>query len=171
MSETSWISETPWTNETSPMRTSPSLWWRNAFFTVLQPGMVAVVIPLWIAGGVPALSTWSVGPWLGVIVLGAGVLITLICIYGFITKGNGTLSPADPTKRLLVSGLYRYSRNPMYVGVTLMLLGDCLILQKQALWIYAGIVLVAFVVFVVTFEEPRLRKDFGDEYDDYCKRA
>ena len=59
----------------------------------------------------------------------------------------------------------------MYVGVTLMLLGDCLILQKQALWIYAGIVLVAFVVFVVTFEEPRLRKDFGDEYDDYCKRA
>lgn len=148
-----------------------SLFWRNAFFTVLQPGMVAIAIPIWIAGSVPDPHTWSAVSWLGLPVFITGVAVTLWCIYSFATQGNGTLSPADPTRKLVVSGLYRYSRNPMYVGVTLMLLGDCFILQSQGIWIYAGVVFVAFNIFILGFEEPRLRRDFGEEYVAYCRQV
>ncbi|MEJ1242447.1 isoprenylcysteine carboxylmethyltransferase family protein [Chryseolinea sp. T2] len=145
--------------------------WRNLFFTILQPGMVAVVIPWWIAVGLPAYETWNTQSWAGLILFTIGSVITLACIYSFATRGAGTLSPADPTTKLVVSGLYRYSRNPMYVGVSLMLLGDSLFLQKQSVWIYAIVVFAAFNIYVIAFEEPRLRKDFGEDYDTYRKNV
>jgi protein-S-isoprenylcysteine O-methyltransferase Ste14 len=148
-----------------------SLWWRNAFFTVLQPGMVAIAIPIWIVGHVPHLHSWTAYSWLGLALLLTGTAVTLWCIHSFATRGNGTLSPADPTRKLVVSGLYRYSRNPMYVGVTLMLLGDCFILQSQGAWIYSGLVFVAFNIFILGFEEPRLRRDFREEYKIYCNQV
>lgn len=151
--------------------TKQSLWWRNAFFTILQPGMVAIVIPWWIAGGIPHIHEWTALSWTGFSLFTAGAAITLICIYSFMTKGAGTLSPADPTTKLVVSGLYHYSRNPMYVGVTLMLLGDALILQQRSVWIYGASVFLAFNLFIAFFEEPRLRKDFGDAYTTYCEKV
>jgi protein-S-isoprenylcysteine O-methyltransferase Ste14 len=152
------------------MHTSRSLFWRNAFFTVLQPGLVAIAVPLWIANGIPSWHG-SIADWCGLLLFTAGVLITLICIARFATDGDGTLSPADPTRKLVVRGLYRYSRNPMYVGVALMLLGDCLVLQMQSVWIYAGITMLIIHLFIIGFEEPRLTRDFGEEYNAYRKKV
>ena len=95
----------------------------------------------------------------------------LHCIVNFAIKGRGTLSPADPTKRLVINGLYKYSRNPMYIGVILILVGESIFSRSQSLWIYSLIIFIAFNVFIVGFEEPRLRSDFGEEYRAYCKKV
>lgn len=149
-----------------------SLFFRNLFFTILQPGIVAVLVPYWILGfriqGYFDLS-FSLAKWLAIAIFIAGVTILLICIAGFAIKGKGTLSPADPTKKLVVSGLYKYSRNPMYAGVIMMLIGEAIFFQSATLWIYAGLIFAAFFLFVRFFEEPRLQKDFGDDYKNYCK--
>lgn len=100
-----------------------------------------------------------------------GLLILTSCIISFAIKGNGTLSPADPTKKLVVSGLYRYSRNPMYVGVLLILIGEALFFPMVRLLIYLVFVFVAFNGFIILAEEPRLRKDFGAAYSAYCKNV
>ena len=83
--------------------------------------------------------------------------------------GKGTLSPADPTKRLVITGLYKYTRNPMYVGVMLLLLGESLFFRSVSLTIYGILIFSTFHIFIILKEEPRLKKDFGEEYDLYCK--
>jgi protein-S-isoprenylcysteine O-methyltransferase Ste14 len=105
------------------------------------------------------------------IVFAFGLIITLRCILQFALEGKGTLSPIDPTKRLVVRGLYRYSRNPMYVGVMMILIGEAIVTQSATLWIYLAIIFIAFQLFIMLHEEPRLRKDFGQEYLVYCGKV
>lgn len=149
-----------------------SLFFRNLFFTILQPGIVAILIPYWILSfRIQSFfgSSFTLLQYLAIAIFIMGVILLLICIADFAIKGKGTLSPADPTKKLVVSGPYRYSRNPMYVGVTMMLVGEAIFFQSVALWIYAGLIFTAFFLFVRFFEEPRLLEDFGDDYKKYCK--
>ena len=149
-----------------------SLLLRNLIFTVLQPGLVAGVIPYYILGGDIRLETpWSFQTYGGIFLLTAGLIIMLRCILQFVWEGKGTLSPIDPTRRLVVRGLYRYSRNPMYVGVMMILIGEALATQSTSLWIYLAIIFVAFNLFIVIHEEPRLRKDFGQDYLNYCDKV
>ena len=96
-----------------------------------------------------------------------GFILMLICIVSFGTRGKGTLSPADPTKKLVASGIYRFSRNPMYIGVTMMLIGETIFFRSYGIGVYTAIVFVAFNIFIVLFEEPRLQEDFGEEYTQY----
>src|SRR4051812_28105515 len=110
-----------------------SLLLRNLFFTILQPGLVAGLFPYWIIGGnLNSRLTGPFQPWqmTGVVIFSAGLVVMLSCIVRFAFEGRGTLSPADPTKRLVVGGLYKFSRNPMYVGVMLILIGEVLIFQS-----------------------------------------
>jgi len=95
----------------------------------------------------------------------------VICIYEFAVFGKGTLSPLDPTKRLVVRGLYRYSRNPMYVGVMLMLIGEAIFAASIPLLIYLVLVFIGFNLFILLHEEPRLKRDFAEEYAEYCKKV
>lgn len=149
-----------------------SLLLRNLIFTVLQPGLVAGVIPYYLLDGKTNLEApWQLHTYLGIIVFGLGLVITLRCILQFAFEGKGTLSPIDPTKRLVVRGLYRYSRNPMYVGVMMILIGEAIVAQSVTLWIYLAIIFLAFNVFIMLHEEPRLRKIFGDEYLLYCEKT
>lgn len=149
-----------------------SLLLRNLIFTVLQPGLVAGVIPYYILGGEIKLETpWEFHTYAGVIVFVIGLIIMLRCIAQFAWEGKGTLSPIDPTKRLVVRGLYHRSRNPMYVGVMLILIGEAIATQSVALWVYLGIIFLAFNLFIRLHEEPRLRKDFGEEYLLYCSKV
>lgn len=148
-----------------------SLFVRNLFFTLLQPGMVAGLIPYWILRSrgewdFPVFPSWSN---VGVLLFVPGLMILLICIADFAKKGKGTLSPADPTKKLVVSGLYQYSRNPMYVGVILMLSGEALFFTSWMLTGYMVLIFILFYGFVVRFEEPRLKRDFGEEYEKYTE--
>ena len=151
-----------------------SLFIRNLFFTILQPGLVAGLIPLWITGirlnGLFA-EAWQWHHFIGTIAFLIGFAIMLWCIISFAVKGRGTLSPADPTKKLVVSGLYNFSRNPMYVGVILILIGEAIYFQSANLWVYFLIVFVLFHLFAIFIEEPRLRKDFGQEYNLYCQKV
>lgn len=153
-----------------------SLFIRNLIFTILQPGIVAGLIPYLILGD--KVNDIFVQQLLqrglhnsGAIIFLIGFVIMLSCIISFAVKGRGTLSPADPTKKLVISGLYRFSRNPMYVGVTLILIGEAIFFQSVELWIYSLFVFAAFNVFTMLVEEPRLRKDFGEEYKTYCEKV
>jgi protein-S-isoprenylcysteine O-methyltransferase Ste14 len=149
-----------------------SLLLRNLVFTVLQPGLVAVVIPYYILGREINLEKpWQLHTFGGMIVFAFGLIVMLRCILQFAFEGKGTLSPLDPTKRLVVRGLYRYSRNPMYVGVMMILIGEAIVTQSATLWIYLAIIFIAFHLFIMLHEEPRLRKDFGQEYLLYCEKV
>ncbi len=149
-----------------------SLFLRNAIFTILQPGVVAGLIPYLIAGdNVHHKTSFGLSgiDYLALAMFFTGIVITLHCIFRFAVEGKGTLSPADPTRKLVVSGLYKFSRNPMYVGVSLMLAGESIFLGSTSLWIYTAIVISAFNLFVIFYEEPRLKKAFGSEYEGYRK--
>jgi protein-S-isoprenylcysteine O-methyltransferase Ste14 len=149
-----------------------SLALRNLFFTILQPGMVTGLIPYLILGS-PSIAIFknnlSSVQNLAIFIFAAGVAILVYCIGMFAVKGRGTLSPADPTKKLVFSGLYKFSRNPMYIGVMLMLIGEAVFFGSISIWIYTAIVFIAFNLFIVLHEEPRLERDFGREYQQYLK--
>ena len=148
---------------------------RNLFYTILQPGVVAGAVPWLIARGVgrtlaPERLT-LVRYYAGLAIAIVGVLLTLYCIYLFMTVGRGTLSPADPTRRLVDRGVYRWSRNPMYIGILMVLAGQMLYTGFWELGLYALVVFGVFHLYVTRFEEPRLRRDFGEDYVRYCRRV
>jgi protein-S-isoprenylcysteine O-methyltransferase Ste14 len=113
-----------------------SLVLRNVAFTILQPGMVAGLIPYWIVGS-PGIATFksslSSFQYIAIFIFAVGIAIMFYCISMFAVKGKGTLSPADPTKKLVISGLYKFSRNPMYIGVMLMLIGESIFFSSGSL--------------------------------------
>ena len=151
-----------------------SLLLRNLLFTILQPGLVAGLIPYWILGGKATQAfdkDLRVFQYLGILIFLAGLIIMFDCILRFAVEGKGTLSPADPTKKLVIKGLYRFSRNPMYAGVMLILTGEAIFFQSTNLWFYALFIFIAFNLFIILVEEPRLRKDFGEEYSEYCQKT
>ncbi len=150
-----------------------SLFFRNFIFTILHPGIVAGLIPYWILrrAEVAFPGAWGLLQFSGAAVFIAGLALMLKCIAQFAIEGRGTLSPADPTKQLVIKGMYRYSRNPMYVGVMLILTGEAIFFQLADLWAYAFCIFLLFNVFIFFVEEPRLHRDFGQDYRDYCAKV
>ncbi|QNL48736.1 isoprenylcysteine carboxylmethyltransferase family protein [Olivibacter sp. SDN3] len=151
-----------------------SLFFRNLLFTILQPGVVAALLPYLILGNriTQALGEpFNLRHFAALAVFVFGFIIMLVCIGSFAIYGRGTLSPADPTKKLVVQGLYRYSRNPMYVGIMLMLIGEGFFFGSGVLWAYTLIIFILFNIFIRYFEEPRLMRDFGAEYTHYRQRV
>lgn len=151
-----------------------SLFFRNLLFTILQPGIVAGLIPYYLARDKfkeIVASSFGLIQYIGIVVFAVGLVIMLHCIYRFMVEGKGTLSPADPTKQLVVKGLYKFSRNPMYVGVMMILIGELLFCGTMSLMIYAAFVFIAFNLFVVFREEPRLKRDFGEGYEAYTRKV
>ena len=105
--------------------------------------------------------------YLGVVPILIGASIYFWCAWDFTFAGKGTPAPIDPPKELVVRGLYRYVRNPMYVGVGSVLVGEALLFQSLALVAYAGAGLLAVSLFVLFYEEPALTRKFGDSYRRY----
>jgi protein-S-isoprenylcysteine O-methyltransferase Ste14 len=106
----------------------------------------------------------------GLITVGGGAL-AVWCILSFVVIGRGTPAPFDPPRRLVVRGPYRYVRNPMYLGAGLALAGAALFYQSSAILAYAGVFLVLLHLFVVGYEEPTLRRTFGQDYEAYCRQV
>lgn len=151
-----------------------SLLWRNIFFTLLQPGMVAGLIPYLITRHKLKEvyeQSLDIIQYTGLFIGLIGIVITGHCIIRFGKEGKGTLSPADPTRKLVVSGLYKYSRNPMYVGVIMILAGEWMFVQEAALGYYVLLIFAAFNIFIISREEPRLTNDFGEDYIRYRQRV
>ena len=133
-------------------------------FLVL-PGTVAGLVPVWI---VSTDRGRGHGLLLGVVPLAIGAVILLWCVRDFYVSGKGTLAPWDPPKRLVIVGLYRFTRNPMYVGIVLLLVGWGLLAASPWLAGYTVILAIAFHLRVVLYEEPRLKKQFGNEWASYA---
>ncbi len=128
------------------------------------PGLAAVLAPPLIALRDP----WRGQTWQpGLAVMCAGALVLLWCVRDFYVSGKGTLAPWDPPKRLVVVGLYRWVRNPMYVGVLSLVLGWTLYLASPFLAAYAGLLAVGFHLRVVMHEEPWLDSQFGEQWQNY----
>src|SRR2546422_8749332 len=142
---------------------------KNLLFTLVVPGTVAVYVPLLIARGRSPAS--GVACPLAVVVLALGASTYAWSVWDFATFGRGTPAPIDAPKRLVVRGLYRYARNPMYVGVLTVILGWALLFQALELVLYALVVAAGFQTFIVLYEEPHLRAIFGSEYQQYCGRV
>lgn len=145
----------------------------SAMFFVLAPVTVAGVVPWWI-------SRWRFetlgAAWLPVRVFGgllivAGVLILLDSFARFALEGRGTPAPVFPTRHLVITGLYRYVRNPMYAAVVAVIAGQGLMLGNLRVLFYGALVWLACHVFVTMYEEPVLRATFGQEYERFCTRV
>lgn len=145
------------------------LFLRNLAFTLIVPGTVAIYVPLYVArheqiGTGPALIAGS-------LLIALGAAIYLACQWDFAFFGRGTPAPIDEPQRFVSRGLYRYVRNPMYLGVLTTILGWATLFRTTALLWYALGVATAFHLFVMLYEEPHLKRVFGREYEEYCARV
>lgn len=137
-------------------------------FLVAAPGLVAGLAPWW-------LTSWTTGASLyplparmaGAVLVALGGAVLLWAFAQFVAEGRGTPAPVAPTEQLVVRGLYRHVRNPMYLAVLALILGQALLLSRPVLLAYAAAVGAAFVVFVHWYEQPTLAKRYGEQYRAY----
>lgn len=144
---------------------------RSAVFAVVVPGTMAGLIPYLLTDGwrrVGDLFGLS-GAWIaGALLIALGLPVLLTAIYRFASDGLGTPLPAAPTQRLVVTGPHRFVRNPMYLAVATVIVGQALVLGRPVLLWYAALFVLVTAAFVYCYEQPTLRKQFGDDYRRYC---
>ena len=140
----------------------------SAGFLIVAPGVVAGLIPWFLTDGYGLpLSSSAAVTGAGWVLILAGLAVLLHCFARFVLEGAGTPAPIAPTERLVVGGAYRYVRNPMYVAVLSIILGQALLFADWSLVIYVGAVAVTVFTFVKFYEEPTLAGRYGREYDAY----
>lgn len=138
--------------------------------TILIPSAIyyftrnKAIIPL---NKIPALVCFVFGS----ISLIAGIILFSKSLSLFIKIGNGTLAPWNPTKKMIIQGLYRHVRNPMLIGVNFILLGEALLLQSGNIMIWMIVFIIINTIYFIKKEEPDLAKKFGEEYRDYCQHV
>jgi protein-S-isoprenylcysteine O-methyltransferase Ste14 len=140
-------------------------------FFVAAPGTTAGLVPWLVTDWEGSPPGWDAVDLLGLVVALAGLAIVVACFVRFVREGRGTPAPAAPTEELVVGGLYRYVRNPMYVGVGLAIAGQCLAFRSFPLVVWLGLFTAAVAAFVVGYEQPTLRARYGAAYDAYCRRV
>ena len=144
------------------------LFLKNALFTVIVPGTFGVIIPYRIGfRRASADLPWGLH-YVGLFLLAVGGAIYFRCVWDFAHTGRGTPAPIDAPKVLVVRGLYQYVRNPMYLGVLLIVLGWTVYFASFGVFVYGACLAVAFHLFVIFVEEPSLRRRFGGSYERYC---
>jgi protein-S-isoprenylcysteine O-methyltransferase Ste14 len=143
---------------------------RAVTYATLFIGFLLVFLPVRIVSwsGIRSIPVAGLPQILGMFIAAVGLAIAVWCILTFVFRGQGTPAPFDPPRRLVVRGPYRIVRNPMYIGAVLTLMGAVLVYESIALLVYAMFFLVITHVFVIAYEEPTLRRTFGDDYDAYC---
>jgi protein-S-isoprenylcysteine O-methyltransferase Ste14 len=142
----------------------------SVVFLVIAPGFVAGLVPWWISNG-RSQTRFPAAPgfrFVGGILIALAVISLLDSFVRFAVEGAGTPAPIFPTRQLVVSGLYRFVRNPMYLAVVSAILGQGLLLGNVTLLAYGALVWLLLHVFVLAYEEPALRESFGSEYQVFC---
>ncbi len=139
---------------------------KSILFFILAPGVVAGLIPLTLLRTGPQIKT-GFAAYLAHPFWVIGVTVLVWCFWDFLAKGKGTPAPIDPPKQLVISWLYRYVRNPMYVGVLLAIFGHFLWSGYWGVLLYSLLVWTAFHFFIRFYEEPNLRSRFGAAYENY----
>ena len=143
---------------------TPSLFLRAVVAFLALPGVVALGAP-WMMGRDATFRP------VGFVALVPGAVLLLWCVRDFYVAGRGTLAPWSPPVNLVRVGLYRLSRNPMYVGVLTMLIGWALGFNSRGHWLYAAAIAIAFHLRVVFYEEPWLARTHGDGWHEYAARV
>ena len=146
---------------------------KTALFTILVPGFATVAIPyILLSSGTNGL-TFHLGVWrlVGVSLIALGAGIYLFCGWEFAFRGKGTPAVWDPPQKLVLTGLYQYTRNPMYLGIGLLLLGEAVLFESWILLGYAILVGAGFHLFVIYYEEPALARKFEVKYEVYRVRV
>ena len=145
---------------------------KSLFWAMLFPGFFALYVP-WQFFGLKGTRVDVARPAhaLGLVFAALGAALLAACIVEFARTGRGTLSPVDPPRRLVVRGLYRYVRNPMYLSVTTIVLGEVVLTGSMALLAYWAVWFVGVNLFVIGYEEPSLRGRFGASYDEYTREV
>jgi protein-S-isoprenylcysteine O-methyltransferase Ste14 len=144
---------------------------KTIIFAILAPGTVAVLMPYWLlSASSPPPLTQDIFRYFGCLPILTGTAILFLSGWNFIFIGKGTPAPIDPPKELVVKGIYRYVRNPMYLGIISILLGEALFFESKILLVYAAVVFCLFHMFILFYEEPVLKKKFGEPYREYCVR-
>jgi protein-S-isoprenylcysteine O-methyltransferase Ste14 len=146
---------------------------RAITYAALFIGLVLIYLPARLLSwsGIVSPATIGMSQVAGVVIGTAGAAVALWCIATFAVRGRGTPAPFDPPRRLVIAGPYRFVRNPMYIGAGLALGGAALFYESWPLLAYAGFFILATHLFVVGYEEPALRRTFGQEYETYCRRV
>ena len=135
-------------------------------FLILVPGTVAGLVP-WLLTGWEAGTTRPPLQLLGALLLVTGGIVLMDAFARFVVEGIGTPAPVAPTQELVVGGLYRHVRNPMYLAVGATIVGQALLLGRPILLLYTAAFAVAVVAFVGGYEEPTLARQFGARYEEY----
>ena len=141
---------------------------RTVLFAILLMGTLLVYVPYILASATGTVH-WTLGPWryLGLLPLATGIAGVGQCLRDFAVVGRGTPAPFDPPQQLVATGLYRRVRKPMYLGALLLLAGEAILLESPVLLRYAAAFFLVTHLFVVLYEEPALRRKFGESYDRY----
>ncbi len=146
---------------------------KTLLWSVFVPGAVTILVPYLLLSSKLELLPVELSSFrfLGVVPITLATLLYLWCAWDFTFTGKGTPAPFDPPREIVVRGLYRYIRNPMYVAVLLMLSGEAVWFESVLILIYAAIVFSVFHVWVIFYEEPTLKRRFGESYEKYCRRV
>lgn len=142
---------------------------KNILFTIIAPGSVTVLIPYWLLSRAADSDHFGFG-WVrfaGILPIIVGAGLYLRCIWGFGSEGKGTPAPIDPPKHLVVRGPYRFVRNPMYLGIYLILAGEGVLFESRSLLVLLLVFFTASFLFVLLYEEPALLRKFGESYEEY----
>ena len=141
----------------------------SLLFLLVAPGVVAGLVPWWLTRWEvrEPLPHWTSLPVAGGLLLVLGVVVLVHAFARFVVEGIGTPAPVAPTERLVVGGLYRYVRNPMYLAVAATIVGQALLLGQLALLLYAGVFVLVVAAFVRGYEEPTLERRYGEQYALY----
>jgi protein-S-isoprenylcysteine O-methyltransferase Ste14 len=139
---------------------------------IAAPGVVIGLIPWLLTGWQASTPGWPrIVQVLGGVLLVAGATVVTAEFVRFVREGGGSPAPVAPTRKLVTGGLYRDLRNPMYVAVVSAIIGQALLLGSPVLLVYAAVTMATVWAFAHWYEEPTLRRTFGHEYDDYCRRV
>lgn len=138
-------------------------------FVIFVPGTFLGAIPYFLAASGKGAFEIGIWKWSGLLPLVLGGATLLGCVWDFARVGHGTPAPIDPPKVFVRRGMYRFTRNPMYVGGLGVLIGETLLFQSLAILGWAAFAAAVFHLFVVFYEEPVLKKKFGQAYEEYLK--
>lgn len=160
------------TSYTSPMNRAAAVA-GSALFLVIAPGTIAVYVPWQICRWHSASPLLGLFPLriAGVLLIVAGLPVLVDSFLRFALHGLGTPAPIAPPTHLVITGLYRFVRNPMYVAVASLIMGQGLLFSSGRVLAYGLVVLIAFHLFVLLYEEPTLESKFGSEYREYRKNV
>ena len=151
------------------MRNRKNLLLTAVFVVFGGPGIIVVYLPAWITRWQVTSQGWL--PLLALVLFSLGLLPLAESIVRFVKVGRGTLSPTHPTENLVITGFYRYVRNPMYLGVLSLIAAQSALFGSRNLLVYLVAVAIAFHLFVTRYEEPTLRRKYGAAYEEFCRKV